>query len=194
MPDDTPPPQDPFEMFRRLWGPLGVPIPGMAVPTFDPQEGEKRIAELRSVEAWRNMNLNMLTFSIQGLALQGAELVPVPAGHVLGDEQQVVLLGRLADAGRLVEARHVEEEPGVLVIGDNAGVGAQAQPLVGHRDRGASHREAARHFARGRQRVAGPEPPIHDGRSQLAIDLSAQRLPADEADVNVHVTRARRCP
>jgi hypothetical protein len=73
MPDDLPP-QDPFEMFRRLWGPLGVPIPGMAVPTFDPQEVEKRIAELRMVEGWLNMNLNMLKFSIQGLELQRAAL------------------------------------------------------------------------------------------------------------------------
>jgi hypothetical protein len=74
MPDDTPPPPDPFEMFRRLWGPLGVPLPGLAVPTFDPQEVEKRIAELRSVEAWLNMNLNMLKFAIQGLELQRVAL------------------------------------------------------------------------------------------------------------------------
>ena len=73
MADETPPP-DPFEMFRRLWGPLGVPIPGLAVPTFDPKEVEKRIAELRSVEAWLNMNLNMLRFSIQGLEMQRAAL------------------------------------------------------------------------------------------------------------------------
>jgi hypothetical protein len=73
MPDDKPP-QDPFEMFRRLWGPLGVPLPGMAMPTLDPQEVEKRIAELRSVEAWLNMNLNMVKFSIQGLELQRATL------------------------------------------------------------------------------------------------------------------------
>jgi hypothetical protein len=73
MPDDKPP-HDPFEMFRRLWGPLGVPLPGMAMPTLDPQEVEKRIAELRSVEAWLNMNLNMVKFSIQGLELQRATL------------------------------------------------------------------------------------------------------------------------
>jgi hypothetical protein len=73
MADETPPP-DPFEMFRRLWGPLGVPIPGMAVPTFDPKEVEKRIAELRSVEAWLQMNLNMLKLSINGLELQRAAL------------------------------------------------------------------------------------------------------------------------
>ena len=73
MADQTPP-QDPLEMFRRLWGPLGVPIPGMAVPTFDPKEVEKRIAELRSVEAWLQMNLNMVKLSIQGLELQRAAL------------------------------------------------------------------------------------------------------------------------
>jgi hypothetical protein len=73
MADQTPP-QDPFEMFRRLWGPLGIPLPGMAVPTFDPQEVEKRIAELKSVEAWLSMNLNMLKLSINGLEMQRAAL------------------------------------------------------------------------------------------------------------------------
>ena len=71
---DEAPPSDPFEMYRRLWGNLGVPLPGMAMPTFDPQEVEKRIADLRSVEAWLNMNLNMVKFSIQGLELQRAAL------------------------------------------------------------------------------------------------------------------------
>jgi hypothetical protein len=73
MADETPP-QDPFEMFRRLWGNLQVPLPGMAMPTLDPQEVEKRIADLRSVEAWLNMNLNMVRFSIQGLEVQKAAL------------------------------------------------------------------------------------------------------------------------
>ncbi len=73
MADQTPP-SDPFEMFRRLWGPLGVPLPGMSMPTLDPAEIEKRIADLRSAEAWLNMNLNMVRFSIQGLELQKATL------------------------------------------------------------------------------------------------------------------------
>ena len=76
---DTPP-QDPFEMFRRLWGPLGVPLPGMAMPTLDPNEIEKRIAELRSVEGWLTMNLNMVKFSIQGLEVQKAALVAMRGG------------------------------------------------------------------------------------------------------------------
>ena len=68
------PPQDPFEMFRRLWGPLGVPIPGMAMPTLDPEEVEKRINDLKSVEGWLTMNLNMVKLSIQGLEMQKATL------------------------------------------------------------------------------------------------------------------------
>jgi hypothetical protein len=71
---DENPPQDPFEMFRRLWGPLGVPIPGMAMPTLDPNEVEKRISDLKSVEGWLTMNLNMVKLSIQGLEVQKAAL------------------------------------------------------------------------------------------------------------------------
>jgi hypothetical protein len=67
-------PQDPFEMFRRLWGPLGVPVPGMTMPTLDPNELEKRIGELKSVEAWLALNLNMLRAAIQGLEMQKAGL------------------------------------------------------------------------------------------------------------------------
>ena len=70
-------PQDPFEMFRRLWGPLGVPVPGMAMPTLDPQEIDKRVQELKSVEMWLSMNLNMLRTAIQGLEMQKAGLQQV---------------------------------------------------------------------------------------------------------------------
>ena len=67
-------PQDPLEIFRRLWGPLGVPVPGMAMPTLDPKELDKRIQELKSVELWLNMNLNVLRTAIQGLEMQKAGL------------------------------------------------------------------------------------------------------------------------
>ena len=85
---DSKPPQDPFEMFRRLWGPLGLPAPGMAMPTLDPQEVEKRISDLRSVEAWLSMNLNMVRFSIQGLELQKAALNAMRAAGDAGTKIQ----------------------------------------------------------------------------------------------------------
>ncbi len=73
-------PQDPFEIFRRLWGPLGLPVPGMAMPTMDPKEVEHRVADLKSVDAWLSMNLNMVRFAIQGLEVQRAALVAMRSG------------------------------------------------------------------------------------------------------------------
>ena len=78
------PPQDPFEIFRRLWGPLGLPVPGMAVPTLDPKAVAKRIAELRSVESWLEVNLNMVRFAVQGLEVQRSALLAMGAGAPAG--------------------------------------------------------------------------------------------------------------
>jgi hypothetical protein len=44
------------------------------MPTLDPREIDKRIADLRSIEGWLTLNLNMVKFSIQGLELQRATL------------------------------------------------------------------------------------------------------------------------
>jgi hypothetical protein len=46
----------------------------MAMPTLDPNEVEKRITDLKSVEGWLTMNLNMVKLSIQGLEMQKATL------------------------------------------------------------------------------------------------------------------------
>ncbi len=79
-------PHDPFETFRRLWGPLGVPVPGLAMPTLDPQEVEKHIAELKAVEGWLAMNLNMLRMAIQALEMQKATLQAMRAGAEAGKD------------------------------------------------------------------------------------------------------------
>jgi len=81
-------PQDPFEMFRRLWGPLGVPVPGLTMPTLDPKEIEKRIAELKSVETWLAMNLNMLRMAIQGLEMQRAALQAMQAASTPPEQKK----------------------------------------------------------------------------------------------------------
>ena len=72
-------PPDPLEMFRRLWGPLGAPVPGLAMPTLDPVEIDLRVAALRSVEGWLSMTLNMLRLAIPGLEMQKAALQAVRA-------------------------------------------------------------------------------------------------------------------
>ena len=80
-------PQNPFEMFQRLWGPLGVPVPGMAMPTMDPKEIDKRVQELKSVEMWLSMNLNMLRAAIQGLEIQKAGLSAMQQAMNMGMPQ-----------------------------------------------------------------------------------------------------------
>jgi len=61
---------DPFEFMKTLWNPMGLPMPGMVAPTLDLNAVEKKIADLKSVENWLNLNLNMLRLSIQGLEMQ----------------------------------------------------------------------------------------------------------------------------
>lgn len=65
---------DPFEFLKALWAPMGLPMPGLVTPTLDAAEIEKRIVELKSVESWLNLNLNVLRMTIQGLEMQKATL------------------------------------------------------------------------------------------------------------------------
>jgi hypothetical protein len=67
-------PPDPFEFLKNLWGPMGLPLAGLSAPTAAISEVDRKIAELRSVETWLNMNLNVLRMSIQGLEMQKAGL------------------------------------------------------------------------------------------------------------------------
>ena len=70
-------PPDPFEFLKSLWAPMGLPMAGILAPTLDVDEIEKRIAELRSVENWLNMNLGALRMTIQGLEMQRSTLAAV---------------------------------------------------------------------------------------------------------------------
>lgn len=74
------PSPDPFEFLKSLWGPMGLPMSGMMPPTVDAGEIEKRIADLKSVETWLNVNLNVLRMTLQGLETQKASLAALRAG------------------------------------------------------------------------------------------------------------------
>jgi hypothetical protein len=51
----------------------------MVTPTLDVNEIDKRITDLKTVEGWLRMNLNMLQMSIQGLEMQRATLAAMQA-------------------------------------------------------------------------------------------------------------------
>ncbi len=77
---------DAFEFMKKLWNPMGLPMPGMVAPTLDMDAVEKKIADLKSVENWLNLNLNMLRLSIQGLEMQKSALAAMQAAQAAPTE------------------------------------------------------------------------------------------------------------
>ncbi len=63
---------DAMEVARRHWS--AMPIPSAMTPTLDPEELDKRIADLKTVEQWLMLNLNLVRGSVQTLELQRATL------------------------------------------------------------------------------------------------------------------------
>ncbi|MEY3201879.1 MAG: hypothetical protein RIR70_1429 [Pseudomonadota bacterium] len=78
MTQDTPP-QDPLEFMKNMWSSMGFALPGMATPTLDVNELDKRIQDLKAVEGWLKLNLGSLQMSIQGLEMQRATLAAMQA-------------------------------------------------------------------------------------------------------------------
>jgi len=80
-----------LEMFKTMWGqgaagqagqfPFTTDAAkaaggfGSAFPGMDIEELEKRIKDLKSVENWLNLNLNILKSTIQGLEVQHATMM-----------------------------------------------------------------------------------------------------------------------
>jgi hypothetical protein len=83
---------DSMDLMRRMWGMAGLPgipnpanlasmamrlpqqLPNMVAPTFDINELDKRIADLRAVEQWLELNASMLRTTIQTLEVQRATI------------------------------------------------------------------------------------------------------------------------
>ena len=87
------------EFMQKMWNPFGVPMPGFGMPgaapgapgaptvagmpfpnpaamfaTLDPAELTRKIDELKVIEAWLQMSLNMMQLSIKTMELQKASL------------------------------------------------------------------------------------------------------------------------
>lgn len=69
--------QDSLEFIKKMWGGLGVP--GMVVPTLSVEEINKKITDLKAVESWLSLNLNMLRTTIQALEVQSATISALQA-------------------------------------------------------------------------------------------------------------------
>jgi hypothetical protein len=65
---------DPMNFVKNMWGNMGFSLPGMVTPTFDVEEIEKRVKDMKAVEGWLKMNLSMLQMTIQSLEMQCSTL------------------------------------------------------------------------------------------------------------------------
>jgi hypothetical protein len=71
---------DTLDFVKNLWGSMQIPgtglpgMPGIATPPMSTDDLEKRIADLRAVESWLNLNLTMLRGTIQTLEVQRGTL------------------------------------------------------------------------------------------------------------------------
>jgi hypothetical protein len=64
---------DTLEFIKNLWGSMNVPganLPGMAGPSLSTDELDKKIGDLKAVEAWLTLNMSMLRGTIQALEVQ----------------------------------------------------------------------------------------------------------------------------
>ena len=95
-------PQDALDFMQKMWNPLGVPIPGFAMPgapmggqagamqfpnpaamfaTLDPAELERKIGEMKIIEGWLTMSLNLMQMSVKTMELQKASLEALRAAQ-----------------------------------------------------------------------------------------------------------------
>jgi hypothetical protein len=69
---------DTLDFVKNLWGSMNVPgmnIPGITTPTLSVEELDKKINDLKAVEAWLNVNMSMLRGTVQALEVQRATIV-----------------------------------------------------------------------------------------------------------------------
>lgn len=93
---------DPLGFMRNMWGNMGFSLPGMVAPTFDVDELDKRIKDMKAVEGWLRMNLSMLQMTIQSLEMQRTTVSTVQA------------MGQMAsEAAKSMAAGAPEEAPAV---------------------------------------------------------------------------------
>ena len=68
---------DSVELVKKAWSSFNLPT--QFAPTMDIDELDKRVADLKAVEQWLNVNLSMLRGTIQGLEIQRGALAAVTA-------------------------------------------------------------------------------------------------------------------
>ncbi|WP_051933524.1 PhaM family polyhydroxyalkanoate granule multifunctional regulatory protein [Massilia sp. BSC265] len=73
---------DTLEFVKNLWGGMNIPgvgMPGMTGSSLSVDDLDKKIADLKAVESWLNLNLGMLRGTIQAMEVQRGTLATLKA-------------------------------------------------------------------------------------------------------------------
>jgi uncharacterized protein (DUF2237 family) len=77
-------PTDWLEFMQKMWNPMSFPLPGMAMPTVDPGDIARKIAELKAVENWLTMQVGFVQMTVKTLEMQKAALESLAAAAPKG--------------------------------------------------------------------------------------------------------------
>ncbi|HJV50237.1 MAG TPA: PhaM family polyhydroxyalkanoate granule multifunctional regulatory protein [Noviherbaspirillum sp.] len=121
---------DTLEFVKNLWGGMGLPgmnmagmsmpgmnIPGMVMPTLSVEEINKKIADLKAVESWLTLNMNMLRGTIQALEVQAATISTLQS---MGETFSATM-------GAAMPEKPAAEAPAAPPNGSNGANGAHAK-------------------------------------------------------------------
>lgn len=84
-------------------------MPAWSMPTLDPQELDKRIQDLRTVQFWLEQNARMIAMTIQGLEVQKMTLSTLQGMNVSMDAVRDALRARTSEAAAAPEAQPAPE-------------------------------------------------------------------------------------
>ncbi|SOY39866.1 conserved hypothetical protein [Cupriavidus taiwanensis] len=124
-----------FDFMRRLWGggagmSAGL-MPGLQAmtPPMDLEDLDKRIADLKAVESWLQLNTNLLRTTIQGLEVQRATLVALQTfGNALSPEAMQSAMENVARAANAPSAEAPQRTGADTGAGASANTGSGAPP------------------------------------------------------------------
>lgn len=133
---------DSLDLMKKMWGFAGLPglptpgglasmaarvpqqLPNMFAPTLDVNELEKRIADLRAVEQWLELNAGILRTTIQSLEVQRATIATLKG---ISGAMLAPMFGKSDDAAKLPTDPPPEVALGLAAMKADESIAAQTQ-------------------------------------------------------------------
>jgi len=122
---------DTVDFVKNAWSAFGVP--SSLAPTTDVDELDRRIADLKAVEQWLTMNLNLLKGSVQALEIQRGTIATLKAyGAMIGSPTNLPGANALAQAVSAVASGAMSAAGGVGQVSGAASMPATTTPGDAH--------------------------------------------------------------